>query len=140
MKKMDIPTRVAAKRDQAGEKNSSWKGGRTLQAAHAGETRFSDGGYWYVRKPEHPNATKSGYVAEHILVATEKAGRPLVPGECVHHLDLNKQNNHPDNLVICSRKKHREYHLELELVAVKLFRQGKVKFDVERGYFLIEGE
>lgn len=138
MQKAGIPTRVAAKRDQTGEKNTSWKGGRTLQAAHAGETRFSDAGYWYVRKPDHPNATKSGYVAEHIVVASEKIGRPLEPGECVHHIDRNKQNNSPDNLAICTRSQHRKYHIDLEAIAIELYRKGLVKFDVEKGYYLDE--
>jgi len=137
MKKMGIPSRVAAKRDQRGPKNSSWKGGRVLVAASTGDTRFSDAGYWYIRKPDHPNATKSGYVAEHVFVVTEQAGRALEKGECVHHKDMNKQNNVPDNLVICDRRQHREYHLQLELIAIQLYRAGLVEFDSK--YILREG-
>lgn len=129
LKKMGIPSRKAAKRDQSGEKNSSWKGGRVLQAKKAGKTRFSDGGYWYVRVPDHPNATKGGYVGEHILVATEKYGRTLGRGECVHHLDMCKQNNTPSNLVIVTRKQHRDLHLQLELIAIQLYREGMVLFN-----------
>jgi hypothetical protein len=137
MHKMGVPTRIAAKRNQHGPLNSSWKGGRTLQAKHAKRTRFSDAGYWYVLKPDHPNATKSGYVAEHIYVATEHAQRPLTDGECVHHKDMQKQNNHPDNLVICTRKQHREYHLQLEHIGVQLYRAGFVVFGPD-GYELSE--
>ena len=139
MKKMGIPSRVAAKRNQTGINNTSWRGGRTLFAARAGDTRFSDAGYWYVRKPDHPNATKNGYVAEHILVATEQAGRPLTEGECVHHIDMNKQHNTSENLIICTRKQHREYHLQLELIAIQLYRAGLVVFDRNKGYVLREG-
>lgn len=128
MRKLGIQPRVAAKRNQRGAANTSWKGGRVLQAKSAGDTRFSDGGYWYVRAPSHPNATKQGYVAEHILVATEQAGRPLAFGEVVHHKDMNKQNNGPDNLVICTRQQHREYHLQLELIGIQLYRAGIVTF------------
>lgn len=34
----------------------------------------------------------------HRVVMEEKIGRPLKPGEVVHHIDGNKRNNHPGNL------------------------------------------
>ncbi len=41
----------------------------------------------------------------------EKLGRPLVSPECVHHLDHDHTNNHPDNLVLCANQaEHRAYH------------------------------
>ena len=58
------------------------------------------GEYIYVHYPEHPKATKEGYVRLHILVAENKIGRRLKDEECVHHLDLNKHNNNPNNLII----------------------------------------
>ncbi len=140
MQKMNIPTRKAVKRNQLGEYNSHWKGGRVLQGANVGATRFTDGGYWYIRKPDHPNAHRGGYVAEHILIVTEIEGRPLVKGEMVHHIDLDKHHNTSDNLVICDSKQHREYHLQLEMIAVQLYRQGLVVFDKTKGYSLIERE
>lgn len=39
---------------------------------------------------------------EHRAVAEAKLGRPLQAGEVVHHEDGNKQNNHPENVVIFS--------------------------------------
>lgn len=50
--------------------------------------------------PNHPCATKEGYVRTHILVAEKKLGRYLQSGECVHHIDEDKYNNHPDNLMV----------------------------------------
>ena len=127
MKKMGLTARVAKKRNQKGNRNSSWRGGRVLMGLSK-VTRFSDRGYWYIHQPNHPNATKNGYVAEHIAVASKTLGRPLKKGECVHHLDMNKHNNAPDNLVVCTRKEHREFHLQLELIAVELFRCGELTF------------
>ena len=48
---------------------------------------------------------------EHRLVAEEKMGRPLLPGEISHHIDENKRNNHPDNLeVLSSQSEHARLH------------------------------
>lgn len=58
------------------------------------------GGYREVMTPEHPLARKGKYVYEHTLVAEEKIGRFLEKGEVVHHLDENKQNNDPGNLIV----------------------------------------
>lgn len=47
----------------------------------------------------------------HRVVAEEKIGRPLRPGEIVHHVDENKQNYAPDNLdVLPSQSEHARRH------------------------------
>jgi len=50
--------------------------------------------------PDHPRARKNGYVLEHLLIAEQMLGRPLMESEEVHHKDRNKLNNHPSNLQI----------------------------------------
>ena len=57
-------------------------------------------GYVFVRcDPDHPNAkSKYGWIAEHVLVMSELLGRPLRRGESVHHRNLIKSDNRPDNL------------------------------------------
>lgn len=48
----------------------------------------------------------------HRIVAEAKIGRPLKPGEIVHHKDGNKRNNHPDNLeVLASQADHARIHM-----------------------------
>ena len=56
--------------------------------------------YKYIYMPNHPRANPSGCVYEHILVAEQKLGRYLTDKECVHHIDRNKKNNTPENLMI----------------------------------------
>ena len=67
-------------------------------------------GYRMILKPEHPFATRRGYVMEHRLVAEKKLGRFLTKREDVHHIDGNKQNNQSSNLMVVSRSEHRLLH------------------------------
>jgi hypothetical protein len=141
MRKCGIPARVAYKRDQRREKNSYWRGGRVLVAKakrQRGERSAFGNGYFYVIMPDHPNANKSGYVAEHTLVATKTIGRALKKGECVHHVNLQKHDNRPENLVVVSHKKHSEMHNQLEEIAVSLMAEGRVAFDPQSGYRLAQ--
>lgn len=48
---------------------------------------------------------------EHRLVAEQKLGRPLRPGEVVHHIDGDSRNNAPGNLeVLASQAEHARLH------------------------------
>lgn len=52
-------------------------------------------------------------IPEHRVVAEQLLGRPLRRGEVVHHIDGNKRNNAPENLMIFpSQAEHVKYHAE----------------------------
>ena len=52
---------------------------------------------------------------EHRVVAERMIGRPLLPGEVVHHIDGNKRNNDERNLVVfSSQADHARSHAELK--------------------------
>ena len=53
---------------------------------------------------------KKGTVAVHRLVAEQMLGRKLKKGETVHHIDGNRRNNLPDNLMVFqSHSEHLKY-------------------------------
>ena len=61
--------------------------------------------------PNHPKTHSNGCVYEHILVAEQKIGRYLTEEEVVHHIDENKLNNSPDNLMVfATNADHVRFH------------------------------
>lgn len=84
-----------------GPRNPNWRGGRILKPE----------GYVVVLVGKgHPLADTRGYAYEHRLVAEQKIGRPLLPGEQVHHIDGNRQNNAQENLEVLTAAQHRCEH------------------------------
>lgn len=66
-------------------------------------------------------------VRVHRLVAAQTLGRPLRPGEVVHHLDGDSGNNAPENLAVLPSQRH---HASLE-VYLRRARRGQVPLFAE---------
>lgn len=47
---------------------------------------------------------------EHRIVAEQKLGRALLPGEIVHHIDGDHLNNDPENLAVMTQSEHIRIH------------------------------
>lgn len=46
----------------------------------------------------------------HRIIAEQILGRPLKSDEIVHHIDGNKRNNNPDNLMVMTQSEHAHLH------------------------------
>ena len=62
----------------------------------------------------------------HRVIMEEELGRPLTDGEIVHHIDGNKRNNSPSNLVVMGRREHTRLHIQ-ERWAVRFSGQAIVR-------------
>jgi hypothetical protein len=63
-------------------------------------------GYIIVYQPDHPDASKGGWILEHRLVAEQTLGRRLEKYEHVHHIDHCRDHNNPSNLEVLSAAIH----------------------------------
>lgn len=89
-----------------GERHPSWRGGRLI----------AKNGYVYISLGGGKER------AEHILIAEKVLGRPFKNGECVHHINMNKQDNRKENLIICSNSYHHSIHQKMaRLYAIEKF-------------------
>lgn len=63
-------------------------------------SRVSGRGYWFM-----------GSKREHKVIMENLIGRRLQPNEIVHHIDGNKLNNEPTNLLLMTQSEHTKYHM-----------------------------
>ena len=87
-----------------GNSNPNWRGGRHLTID----------GYVMVRCPKHPRSNPAGYIREHILIAEKILGKALPDGAIVHHINENRADNCPGNLLICDRTYHNFLHKKMK--------------------------
>lgn len=101
-------SRRCLKEHNVGKNHALWGGGKRT---------INGGGYVIVQIPSgHPMGTRSRKrhrMAEHIVVAEQMIGRPLERTEVVHHINGNKQDNRPINLLVCTRSYHIWLHAQM---------------------------
>lgn len=99
-----------------GSDHPNWRGGSSIDKW----------GYRLLYTPLRHKAHPYSY--EHVLVAEEKIGRRLKQGEHVHHLNGQKLDNRPENLLVCTASEHRKLHRQLEELAMELLCAGEIEY------------
>ena len=123
-----------------GSNNPTWKS----------DEKINRSGYRMIRALDHPFKNCDGFVLEHRLVAEKylltdensviiNGKKYLDPNFEVHHIDENRLNNSPSNLLILTHEQHRQYHNKFmwrELltghIAKKEYNMDKVPILVKR--------
>ncbi len=95
----------------SGDKHYNWKGGI-----------YTSGGYVFVRQPDHPNATKKGYIRRSHLVAEKALGRVfnIKKGEMTHHVNEIRDDDSPENILVCLRGWHKSLHYRMKKLGVHI--------------------
>lgn len=85
---------------------------------------------------------KGNRVYEHQLNWAKATNVEFVPDGCViHHIDENKENNHPDNLVCLTRKQHAQIHCVSNLLKRNDYPKGVESSALEaQSYLLAKGK
>ena len=88
--------------------------------------------YYVTSRTEIDNShPKRNFIREHVLVAEQKLGRRLNDGETVHHIDGNKKNNNPNNLIVfASNSDHISCHHGHEIYEVNGIWYAKPKIEI----------
>ncbi|HLB41244.1 MAG TPA: HNH endonuclease [Gammaproteobacteria bacterium] len=110
------------------EKSLNWKGGKIEHSC----------GYYLIKVDNHPFSNKAGYIPEHRLIAEKTIGRYINPKkEHVHHIDENKKNNDPNNLLVLTFVEHRRIHDGWKFIDNEWWKPcGRCKkFLMEKGNF-----
>jgi len=126
MKRFNIPRRsieeINKEKDWNGENNPRWNGGKR-------ETN----GYVFIYKLDHPRKKKDSYIQEHILTMEEFLGRYLDEKECIHHINLIKNDNRIENLCLFkNNSSHQKVKRSLNSVVSDLVNKGIIKFNKEK--------
>lgn len=77
-----------------------------LEIDGPGSRRKRWDGYIEVYYPKHPDASKSGWMLEHRLVAEKKYDRRIDQREHVHHINGIKDDNRPENVEVIDPSVH----------------------------------
>lgn len=83
-----------------------------------------------IKMVEHPFANRAGYIAEHRYLIEKQLGRFLTVKERVHHINLIKEDNRLENLVLCKdASQHFKAHGTLNKCVEKLMEKGFLTFN-----------
>lgn len=93
--------------------------------APRGSGNTNSKGYRRIYVRGHPNSSQKGssmgMIFEHVYVMSIHLGRPLFPGECVHHLNGVRNDNRIENLELWNRSQCPGQRVEEKIEFYKSF-------------------
>lgn len=99
-----------------GPSHKNWRGGRSVEKRSGYVRLFCD------------TDGRPRYIYEHAYVAEQILGRRLAANEVVHHINCDKTDNRPENLLVVTRAQHVRLHRQLEAIGLEMLRRGHVEF------------
>ena len=87
----------------SGQKPWNWRGG------------YLSRGYRYIPSGERYRNGKMKYRAEHRIIAAQAIARAITSREHVHHKNLNRSDNRPENLEVLPSHIHQRLHQKLRV-------------------------
>lgn len=105
-------TRAGIPQSEVGKRRQSETMRRKADATARG-WRVNTNGYVEFTRKDDPNCGR----LEHVVIMEKHIGRRLRPGECVHHIDHDKRNNHLSNLALMTAAEHIRLHRRQEQLA-----------------------
>ncbi|MGA8831837.1 MAG: HNH endonuclease signature motif containing protein [Desulfomonilaceae bacterium] len=73
----------------------------------------------------------------HRVIAELKTGRKIPKGKHVHHINMRKRDNRPENLVIIPKEIHTKHHKTMNGLVGHLMEFGIIEFSETDGYRIV---
>jgi hypothetical protein len=92
---------------------------RNIDRTQSKRVRWSRGRA-FVYRPSHPAATRGGCIPRARAVVEDTLGRILAEEEVVHHINIDRSDDHSDNLyVFTNQSEHMTFHERVKRLGIR---------------------